>query len=136
MESALQNWSRWIRSREHSHAQCYSIEGRFRRKSRADDTPTGYGDWLTTPPTQIMPPVDIIAAAAVDRIMHRVPKRPRVAIFLHYVHHMPRQIICRRLAIRFNEWTAFMDSARLMVENLLTSGRKRQIIREDHRYSA
>jgi len=120
LDYLLTNWARWLRSGRGASASCFSIEGRYRRKSRADDTPTGWGDWLVTPPGHVPPPIDELAALEVERTMRHLPRRQRKAIVLYWVFRMPERMICRRLALRYVDWTGFLAAATCMIGNLLT----------------
>jgi hypothetical protein len=113
----LEEWGRWARTRPH-YQRCYSIEGRYRRKSRADDTPTGWGDWLITPPGRVpLPKVNELAALEVERTMRWIPKLHRRVLRFAYVYKMPADIASERLAIPYDLWGTYLCDAQQMVAN-------------------
>ena len=124
IEDILMNWARWVRVRQ-VQGHCASIEHRYRMKSRADSTPTGWGDWLITPPSRPALPVDALSALAVERVMRLVPRGHRKALKLCYVFNMPNKLICLRLVIRLADWDRFLVDARCMVANLLLQQQKK-----------
>lgn len=68
----LTNWGRWAADRYRSQ-HCASMEHRYRRKSRPDELPTGWGDWLTAPPAAApRPGIDVLAAIEVQKILARM----------------------------------------------------------------
>ena len=129
----LTNWARWLHSGRGGGGTCFSIEGRYRRKTRADDTPTGWGDWLSTPPGHVLPPIDELAALRVERTMRHLPVKHRKALTLHFLHRVPERRICQRLGLRYVDWDGFLHDAMNMVENLLTKqdGRNNNLSNSD-----
>ena len=114
----LREWGRWVRVRQHQ-GHCLSIEHRYRRHARPDDTPTGFEDWSSTPPTQTLPAVDAQAALEVEKVMRWIEPKHRRALKLHYVMRMGDKMICRRLVIRFADFDSFLSDAQQMVMNRL-----------------
>lgn len=71
IKSVLENWARWARDRYHKQ-HCASIEHRYARKTRPDETLTGWGDWETSSPEAIAPPLDILQAVEVQKVIGRL----------------------------------------------------------------
>lgn len=68
----LENWGRWARDRYHRQ-HCASIEHRYTRKARLDETPTGWGDWEdSAPPPPPQAPIDVLAAIRVQKVLSRM----------------------------------------------------------------
>ena len=126
IHAKLQNWGRWVRTRP-VQGHCASIEHRYRSKLRPDETPTGWGDWLTASPMPPMPPIDELSALAVERVMRHVPKGHRAALKLHYVLRMPYKLACKRLHLGYDRWERFVYDAQLMVANRLHQQEKKSI---------
>jgi hypothetical protein len=61
---ALENWARWARDRYHKQ-HCASIEHRYR-------SPQAWGDWETASPDPIAPPVDILQAVEVQKVIGKL----------------------------------------------------------------
>jgi len=118
IDAALENWARWVRVRQ-TQGHCASIEYRYRSKLRPDETPTGWGDWLTASPIPPLPPVDTLQALTVERVMRFIPEGHRKALFLFYVVRSPYRICCKRLHLGYDRWERFIQDARGMVANVL-----------------
>jgi hypothetical protein len=61
---ALENWARWARDRYHKQ-HCASLEHRYR-------SPQAWGDWETASPDPIAPPVDILHAVEVQKVIGKL----------------------------------------------------------------
>jgi hypothetical protein len=122
----LVNWGRWVRVRQHQ-GHCLSIEHRYRRHARPDDTPSGWNDWLSTPPPQTLPAVDVRAALEVERIMRHIPRRHRLALKLEYAMRMPWKVSCKRLSLPYQCWGEHLGEAQGMVAALLRRHEKARI---------
>lgn len=118
IHAMLENWSRWVRVRQ-VQGHCFSIEHRYLPRFRPDNTPTGWGDWLSTPPLPPLPLIDTQQALAVERVMRHIPAGHRSALRLHYVARLPYRLACKRLHIRYDMWGKFLADAQRMVENRL-----------------
>lgn len=119
IEDMLQNWGRWARLRQ-TQGHCASIEWRYRSKMRPDETPTGWGDWLTSSPLPPMPALDSLQALAVEGCMRHMPDGHRKALKLRYVLQMPRRMICLRLSVNKLDYDRYMNDARAMIGALFT----------------
>jgi hypothetical protein len=113
----LVEWGRWVRLRPRQ-GHCFSIEHRYKLR-RLDDTPYGWGSWLSTPPTPPLPAVDALAALEVERTMRHIPKKHRIALKLEYVYRMPWRLICKRLSLPYDCWWVHLSEAQNMVANRL-----------------
>lgn len=68
-EDVMKNWGRWARDRYH-FSHCASIEHKYVRKSRPDETKTGWGDWETSPPAEPpQPAIDALQAIVVQKLI-------------------------------------------------------------------
>ena len=99
----------------------------FRRHSREDDTPTGWGDYLTAPVRLPLPLIDDAAALRIERLMRHMPRRHRLALKFRYVYSLPDQICCRRLAVPRGGWVAFLCDAQEILRNLTNLHYRRSI---------
>jgi hypothetical protein len=115
----LIEWGRWVRLRP-QQGHCASIEHRYRRVIKEGDTRTGWGDYFTEPPLQLMTPIDEFRALEVEKIMRHLPAKHRLALALHYVDRTPFKRACKRLAIGYLTWDDLLGDAQRMVGNLLT----------------
>jgi len=104
-----------------------SIEGRYRRHARPDDTVYGWGAWQTTPPPQTLPAVDPFAALEVERCMRHLPRKHKLALKLNYVYRMSWKLCCKRLSLAYDMWGEHLSQAQAMVANLLRRHGKRNI---------
>lgn len=130
IDARLREWGRWVRVRP-QQGHCFSIEHLYRRNIREGDTPTGWVDWLTTPPQVPSNPPRAFAALQVERTMRHLPGRHRRALKLHYVVRLPPRLCCRRLAIPYAGWEAFLDDSQSMVAALLTRQQSRRTVPPD-----
>lgn len=119
IEERLKGWGRWCRVRL-GPATCASIEGRYRRRYRADDTTEGWGNWLLCPPAQYQGPVNQLEALEVERTMRHLYRKHSKALKLTYVFLLPSTMVCRRIAIPHILWHSFIYYAKCCVENRLT----------------
>lgn len=64
LQVILANWARWARDKHHKQ-HCASLEHRYR-------SPQAWGDWETASPDPIAPPVDILQAVQVQKVIGRL----------------------------------------------------------------
>lgn len=64
LQMILANWASWARDRYHKK-HCASLEHRYR-------SPQAWGDWETASPDPIAPPVDILQAVEVQKVIGRL----------------------------------------------------------------
>lgn len=118
----FRNWARWASARGSRQGQAFSIEGHFRLKSRVDDTPTGWGDWLTTPPQYPpLPPLDSVDAVLVNRgyvhlwlVAERQAKIIKILTFRSYLRP---QWQAQKLGMHWTELEEAYHRAKLMMRN-------------------
>lgn len=107
LEAIFRNWARWVRDRGYRKQHCYSIEGRYRSPQH----------W--NPPEPRPPEVDIFQALKVEKIVIRLPNKYKVLLVGHFVKLSNPMSICRKIAIRFNDYDATLQMAKIMVRNNL-----------------
>lgn len=107
LNEILLNWARWVRDRGYRKQHCYSIEGRYRSPQH----------W--NPPEPRPPDTDLWEAVKVEKIIIRLPRKYMVLLVGHYVKKSNPMATCRKIAIRFNDYDATLQMARLMVRNNL-----------------
>ena len=113
----LISWGRWLWT-HYPQGHCRSIEHRFRLKPRGDDTPNGWGDWLTTPPPQTPIPIEEGKALIVECQMRWLPELHRDLLALKYYRRGTSQWIARKLRIKPHEFGDKLYAARQNVLNL------------------
>lgn len=64
INDVLTNWGRWARDKYHRQ-HCASMEHRYR-------SPQAWGDWETASPDPISPPVDVLGAFEVQKVLTRM----------------------------------------------------------------
>jgi DNA-directed RNA polymerase specialized sigma24 family protein len=117
IDELLKNWARWVRVHQRQ-GRCGSIEHRYKLR-RGDDTPYGWGAWLTTPPQVMLPQLDALAALEVEKTMRRLPRKHRQALKYEYVYRLPWKMSCKRLGLGYDRWGEHLSRAQQMVVNLL-----------------
>jgi hypothetical protein len=118
IELRLEEWGRWVVERR-SPGQCGSLEKRFRRRSREDDTPTGHVDWGLNPVRTPPPPMDPFRALEVERVMRHIPELHRKVLTLVYVFRFSRQIAVGRCGVPTKDGDDFFSDAQRMVVNAM-----------------
>jgi len=105
LEEIFINWARWAKNRSHRKQHCFSIEGRYRSPQT----------WH--PPEPKPPEIDLWEALKVEKAVVGLPKKYRILITGHYVYKSNPMSLVRKIAIRFNDYNATLQMARLMVKN-------------------
>lgn len=119
LESIFRNWARWVRDRSFRKQHCFSIEGRYRSPQH----------W--NPPEPKPAEVDWQLALKVEKIVVRLPRKYLTLLVGHYVKLSNPMSTCRKIAIRFNDYNATLQMAKIMVRNNLNDK-----TRKDGIYSA
>lgn len=117
LELIFKNWARWVRDRSFRKKHCYSIEGRYRSPQH----------WH--PPEPRPPEVDWQEALKIEKIVVRLPKKYTALLVGHYVKLSNPMSICRKIAIRFNDYEATLQMARIMVRNNLHDQTRKDRVR-------
>jgi len=134
----LDNWTRWCAGRGLYHraapvslagevmsseGRALSLEGNYRCESRPDDTPTGWGDWLSSAPVQPRPAIDIPDAVLVNRAYVRLAtltaRQARIIRIMTFKAHWRPQWQAQKLGIHYLELPSAYYRARLMLAHQL-----------------
>ena len=109
----LEAWGRWSREKR-ARLECASVERAYR-------PPNGNIDmgWEHNAPENKPVQLPNERVRALDRAILALPQLHLSGMRLHYWHMCPPKITCRKLALRFVDFGAFMTKGRDMVENIL-----------------
>jgi len=125
IEAELRNWARWVRERR-MRGHCRSFEHRYRSPRGAEV------EWETAPPLVPLPAPDALAAIQVEACMHLLPDGQRKALKFVYLYGAEARWCCRRLALRHSDWPEFLEAARRMLANRLTTQESARRFRSHH----
>jgi hypothetical protein len=129
LSERIANWARYTAERGWRSSTCMSIEGRYRRTSRPDDTKDGWGDWLITPVEAPWRP-DIADAWRVEDAWKELPVLFRFCLqFVYLKRWKPRKVWMklapyRSLRLRVKDFDEVLMRARSALRNQLQRGRK------------
>lgn len=103
----LNNWGRWSNPKA---AGC-QIQPMFR----------GYEPYLVPRESSGASMVDVLDAQAVQKVMHQIPEKIRMALQWGYVHpYIHHAKVARKLGVNFGGLRDLLDKGRSMVRNLVT----------------
>lgn len=118
-DDRLTNWKRWCLARGLHQGQANSLEGAYRCPCRPDDTPTGWDDWLVTPPQIIREPLDRPDAVLVNRgytmLALFTARQARIIKIMTFRSHWRPQWMAQKIGIHYLELDAAYANAKRML---------------------
>lgn len=87
LNSRLENWARWCRSRDRVKGRCLSIEHRYRSPQ--------WGHWDSAPP-QNLPDIDLLDAGLVEDAVSSLPLRfKKFFVYLYVKRFSERRVMSK-----------------------------------------